>query len=631
MRPSLLTTLLLCALTAHTLFRPRFANETDRYSLPSPNAVLAAADVPLGVVTVRLAGRNVTDSEALRAAVLSGLAMSTDWMSVGDATAVRVDATSDERAPTPTTSTPCGTSAPALTYIIALAPAVLPTAAQARQLVDGASSSISKQLAGAKLKDVRVVATDAALDDSLFAARPAPFPQHATAGSDNVMLGWLRATGYGMSLCEVGLTALRTLQRQELVVSAAYIEATAANGTSAAKGLPAPSRRHNLANTRIVRVVPKGHDVNSADVTLDLAAAAGGDVPDVLDMRIAVAGLTSDQAVRDVAAIRAASRSGKLTRELQKTPGLGTASLGHTPDDWFYNGHDLEGDPISSGALAAAITVPTLAAVGLAVGGGVFITRRRRRARVRAAKVAMLAANGLGTGSAGSAGSGKPSELLRAMAQATPTVTDPLARLAAVDWELDPADLEVSTGDDGAEVELGTGANGRVVRGRYTKTGQDVAIKILTRRDDEGRGLEDLSKEIVMLRACRHPNIVSFVGASIRDGVPPILVVELMPRGDLYRALDNPKCRSVFTWQGQLDGGRPRPYTGMNRCVCVWVGWEERRWRKREQSTPSRSSRASFPHTGASRSTSRAAWPTCTRAASSTWTSNRSTCCWRTT
>ena len=75
-----------------------------------------------------------------------------------------------------------------------------------------------------------------------------------------------------------------------------------------------------------------------------------------------------------------------------------------------------------------------------------------------------------------------------------------------------------------------------------------------------------------MLRAARHPNIVSFVGASIRDGAPPILVLELMPRGDLYCALDNPRYAPVFKWVRALGpDGKPRPYSGYNRRIALDV------------------------------------------------------------
>ena len=254
--------------------------------------------------------------------------------------------------------------------------------------------------------------------------------------------------------------------------------------------------------------------------------------------------------------------------------------------------------------------MPTLAALALAAGGVMFCLRARRRKRQRNDKLAVLAANGMGSGTP-SNGNDKASDLLKAMAIARPVSSNPLARLAAVDWELDPVDLEVATGEDGAEVremrerekkkehvakdssighltgsslhplslpqiELGNGASGRVIKGRYRVTGQDVAIKILRaeRCADAGdeRALEELAKEILMLRAARHPNIVSFVGASIRDGAPPILVVELMPRGDLYRALDNPRYAPVFKWARALGpDGKPRPYSGYNRRIALDV------------------------------------------------------------
>jgi len=78
-----------------------------------------------------------------------------------------------------------------------------------------------------------------------------------------------------------------------------------------------------------------------------------------------------------------------------------------------------------------------------------FCLRARRRKRQRNDKLAVLAANGMGSGTPSN---GKASDLLKAIAVAAPVAGNPLARLAAVDWELDPVDLEVVTGEDGAEV-----------------------------------------------------------------------------------------------------------------------------------------------------------------------------------
>lgn len=525
-----------------------------------------ATDTPLGTVMVTVAGsrKNVTDDDALRAAVLSGVAMATDWLSVDDATAVAIVAGLSTDATAPTTSTPCGTSAPSLTYTIALAPAVLPTASQARQLTDGMAKKIADQFSRVGLNGYHITATDVKLDDTLFAAHPAPYPPEAQAGSHNVLSGYLRASGFGMSVCDVGIAALRNLRRRRQAALQTACKTAKANSTMSvvAKGLVS---RHNLANVRYASVVPIDVAENSV---------FGGpvhDVAQVLDVQIVMAGLTREQALFNVGNITTVTPAA-LTTHLHPTPGLTGASIQLSNQPWLYNGQDVSVKPMGKVAMVAVIWAPTLMAVALSTSGGIFYVRRRRRARDRAEKIVKLAANGLGKKRPPSEGSGgKPSELLRAIRDAVPTASDPLARLATVQWEIDPADLEVATNDDGEEVVLGEGTSGRVVRGRYA--GQDVAIKILTRCDDGGRGLEDLAKEIVMLRACRHPNIVSFVGASIREnGAPPIMVVELMLRGDLYRALDNVKWGSVFTWRRVVDtGGRPRPYTGMNRRIALDV------------------------------------------------------------
>ena len=258
--------LALLALASLAAARPRFPDEPNRASLPAPSAVQEAADVPLGTVIVTVVpvapARNLTDKEELRAAVLSGVAMATDWLSVGDATAVialpgvagavAAAASNATAAAGTTTSSECGSDGESMTYVVPLAPAVLPTASQAAQLTDGVAKAIDKQLRGVSLP-ARVVNASVTLDAGLFRDQAAPFPANARDGSGNIMLGWLRATGIGMDLCPpgVGLLAVRTLSRENLVTSVAAIEAAATNGTSRARGLPEPARLHNVANARI--------------------------------------------------------------------------------------------------------------------------------------------------------------------------------------------------------------------------------------------------------------------------------------------------------------------------------------------------------------------------------------------
>ena len=177
---------LVLALAAGAAARPRYANETDREPLPDPAHVLAADDSPLGTVRVTVAptrAPTLNDTARLRAAVVSGVALATDWVSVDDVTSVKVGGTED-----------CGATGPVITYTLDLAPAVMPTAEQARQLSSGVVKAIDKQLMRDKI-EARVDRATADLDAALFRERAAPFPANARAGSNNVMLGWLRATG----------------------------------------------------------------------------------------------------------------------------------------------------------------------------------------------------------------------------------------------------------------------------------------------------------------------------------------------------------------------------------------------------------------------------------------------------
>ena len=258
--------LALLALVCLAAARPRFPDEPNRAPLPAPSAVLEAADAPLGTVIVTVVpvapARNLTDKEALRAAVLSGVAMTTNWLSVGDATAIvglvgtagaaTAAATNATEAAAATASNNCGEDGDRVTYIVTLAPAVLPTASQAAQLVSGVAKEIDKQLRAVSLP-ARVTNASVTLDAALFREQPAPFPANVRAGSGNVMQGWLRATGINLDLCPtgVGLAAVRRLVREDLVTSAAAIEAAAANGTALDRKLPQPDRLHNVANTRI--------------------------------------------------------------------------------------------------------------------------------------------------------------------------------------------------------------------------------------------------------------------------------------------------------------------------------------------------------------------------------------------
>ena len=84
------------------------------------------------------------------------------------------------------------------------------------------------------------------------------------------------------------------------------------------------------------------------------------------------------------------------------------------------------------------------------------------------------------------------------------------------------------------------------------------------------RQLEELGREVLLMRACRDRNLVPFVGACVQGG-HAVIVSELMHNGDLYTALAGDAGRR-FGWRPSLDaGGRPRPNTGLNRRVALDV------------------------------------------------------------
>lgn len=72
----------------------------------------------------------------------------------------------------------------------------------------------------------------------------------------------------------------------------------------------------------------------------------------------------------------------------------------------------------------------------------------------------------------------------------------------------------------------------------------DVAIKVMTRPSDEQQAR--FIREIMTLRACLHPKIVQFMGATMRK-TQMLLVMQYMPMGDLYTNIANDDAGD-FKW-----------------------------------------------------------------------------------
>jgi len=72
----------------------------------------------------------------------------------------------------------------------------------------------------------------------------------------------------------------------------------------------------------------------------------------------------------------------------------------------------------------------------------------------------------------------------------------------------------------------------------------DVAIKVVSSPTPAQQ--KSFVKEIMILKACRHPNIISFLGASIQ-AQQTLLTMEFMPGGDLYTQIQK-DVSNCYSW-----------------------------------------------------------------------------------
>jgi serine/threonine protein kinase len=72
----------------------------------------------------------------------------------------------------------------------------------------------------------------------------------------------------------------------------------------------------------------------------------------------------------------------------------------------------------------------------------------------------------------------------------------------------------------------------------------DVAIKVVSSPTQAQQ--KSFIKEILILKACRHPNIIYFLGASIQTQ-QTLLVMEVMPGGDLLTQIADDRTKR-YTW-----------------------------------------------------------------------------------
>ncbi|KAI3437798.1 hypothetical protein D9Q98_000245 [Chlorella vulgaris] len=102
------------------------------------------------------------------------------------------------------------------------------------------------------------------------------------------------------------------------------------------------------------------------------------------------------------------------------------------------------------------------------------------------------------------------------------------------DWEIQPEEIEYMKRADGSDWELGAGGFGRVYKA-LRNGAQPVAVKVLASNPDTHHlAMIDFRREITILKACRDPNIVAFLGACLDDKCA-MLVTEYCEGGNLAR------------------------------------------------------------------------------------------------
>src|SRR5438128_1198118 len=100
--------------------------------------------------------------------------------------------------------------------------------------------------------------------------------------------------------------------------------------------------------------------------------------------------------------------------------------------------------------------------------------------------------------------------------------------------------------------ELGSGAMGTVVRAKHTKSGNRVAIKLMSLALGSSEGAKKrFKREVDILRQLVHPNIVRYIGSGRYHG-SPFYVMEYVEGESLDRILHR---RTRIPWEEVLELG----------------------------------------------------------------------------
>lgn len=102
------------------------------------------------------------------------------------------------------------------------------------------------------------------------------------------------------------------------------------------------------------------------------------------------------------------------------------------------------------------------------------------------------------------------------------------------------------------EMELGSGAMGTVFRALFTKTGENVAIKIINPGMASEKSIARFEREVAILKQMKHPNIVRIIGSGKFHGAP-FYAMEYIEGDSLDKVL---KKRKKFDWEEVVTIGQ---------------------------------------------------------------------------
>ena len=88
------------------------------------------------------------------------------------------------------------------------------------------------------------------------------------------------------------------------------------------------------------------------------------------------------------------------------------------------------------------------------------------------------------------------------------------------------------------ENSLGKGKYGIVKKGRHKKSGKEVAVKIVKKKELSLKDIELLKREIEVLKICQHPNIIRFYDV-FENSDYIYIVMEYLQGGDFFSYLEH--------------------------------------------------------------------------------------------